>query len=120
MAGRPVEWSEEIEAMAWDYVENFAGFDDKVPMVVGLARAIEVGRSTIYDWAERQVGQFPDILRAISEHQERELINKGLAGEFNSPIAKMLLAKHGYSDKVDSSVDSTLNIKIVEFKDDED
>ncbi|WP_415843310.1 terminase small subunit [Xenorhabdus thuongxuanensis] len=28
-----------------------------------------------------------------------KLINKGLTGDFNSTIAKMMLTKHGYSDK---------------------
>ena len=27
------------------------------------------------------------------------LLNKGLAGEFNATIAKLLLANHGYSDR---------------------
>ena len=33
--------------------------------------------------------------------QEKDLINKGLTGDFNSTITKLILTKHGYSDKQD-------------------
>lgn len=35
----------------------------------------------------------------MSTRQEVELINKGLKGEFNASIAKLMLANHGYSEK---------------------
>nr|WP_296300623.1 terminase small subunit [Gilliamella sp.] len=39
------------------------------------------------------------MLELIKARQEVELINKGLKGEFNASIAKLMLANHGYSEK---------------------
>jgi hypothetical protein len=96
--GRPVEWSEDIEAQAYDYIENYDLAGDTIPSVVGLCRVINRARSTVYKWAEEPDKRFSDILRKIHEFQEHALINKGLNGDFNSTITKLILTKHGYSD----------------------
>ncbi|MEN7471298.1 terminase small subunit, partial [Providencia stuartii] len=36
---------------------------------------------------------------SIKTLQENRLINKGLIGEFNPTITKLMLANHGYSEK---------------------
>ena len=66
----------------------------------GLARVIGISRQTIYSWSE-EAGKkpFSDILEQIQEEQMRVLVNKGLSGEFNSNITKLVLGKHGLSDK---------------------
>ena len=45
------------------------------------------------------LSEFLDTLELIKSRQEVELINKGLKGEFNASIAKLMLANHGYSEK---------------------
>lgn len=96
--GRPTTYTEEVVNKARDYVENCP---DQVPLVVGLCQHIGRSKSTVYQWAkDDDKKEFSDILEAIEEIQEIKLIKGGLSGEFNSPIAKMMLAKHGYSDKV--------------------
>ena len=35
------------------------------------------------------------------------LIDGGLNGDFNAPFAKMLMSKHGYSDKVEADMKSS-------------
>lgn len=61
-----------------------------------------VSRSTIYRWT-REPGkeEFRDMLERILGAQELVLWNKGLTGEFNPAITKLLLGKHGYHDKQD-------------------
>jgi len=36
--------------------------------------------------------------------QERKLICNGLMGDFNPAITKMMLTKHGYSDKMETDI----------------
>lgn len=104
MAGRPTEYTDEIAAQAWDYVENYAEHGHAVPSVVGLCRVIDRARSTVYGWAEDESKQFSDILDAINENQQLVTFNKALKGDYNATIAKLLLGKHGYHDKADTTV----------------
>lgn len=39
------------------------------------------------------------MLDDIISTQEQILLNRGLMGAFNSNITKLMLSKHGYSDK---------------------
>jgi len=100
-AGRPSEYSQEIVDKAKHYIENYEEFGDAVPSVVGMCRAINRGKSTIYDWAKDDDKEFSDILAQINELQELVTFNKSLTGEYNATIAKLLLGKHGYHDKQD-------------------
>ena len=44
---------------------------------------------------------FSNIFEKLMSEQEKVLVNKGLTGDYNSTIAKLILTKHGYSDKQD-------------------
>jgi hypothetical protein len=41
---------------------------------------------------------------STSAKQERQLISGGLTNEFNSAITKMMLTKHGYTDKTETDI----------------
>ena len=99
--GRPTDYTEERLAAAERYVSGgWKESGDKVPTVVGLAAEIGVARSTCYEWAkDPQKSEFLDILTRVEEIQERALVNGGLSNDFNPAITKMMLTKHGYSDK---------------------
>jgi hypothetical protein len=97
--GRPTEYNQEVVDAAWDYVDNYADHGHAVPSVVGLCKVINRGKSTLYDWAKDKDKEFSDILAAINENQELVAFNKSLTNEYNSTIAKLLLGKHGYSEK---------------------
>lgn len=103
MAGRPTDWSEEVELAAWDYVDNYGDNGHAFPSVVGLCKVLNRGKSTIYKWADDDDKQFRDILDAIKENQELVTFNKAMTNEFNATIAKLLLGKHGYHDKQDNT-----------------
>lgn len=98
---RPTSLTPELIEKAQDYLENYEDFDQVVPTVAGLALHIGVSRAVIYDWEKKPDvdPEFLDILNAIKEWQEIKLVNGGLTSQFNSVIAKMMLTKHGYSDK---------------------
>jgi hypothetical protein len=107
--GRPTLLTDELVCKAYEYIEECP---DIVPSVVGLCVHIGVAKTTIYRWIEEDCLQFKDILGAISELQELKLITGGLTSEFNPTITKMMMTKHGYSDKLETDVTSngkTLN-----------
>ena len=110
-AGRPTVYSEEILTKTRDYIVNYEKFDDAIPSIAGLAVVLGISRETIYDWAsQEEKKEFSYILADILSNQERILINKGLKGEFNSNITKLVLGKHGYKD----SADITSNNKVLQ------
>lgn len=101
-AGRPTDYTPELVAKAWEYAEGgWIAAGDKVPSVAGLACEIGIHRDTCHEWAKDKNKEFSDILKAIAQIQERELVNNGLTGDFTAPITKMMLTKHGYSDKLE-------------------
>ena len=99
MAGRPTNLTKYVIQQAWDYVDGFEAHGHAVPSVVGLCKVIGRARSTVYAWAEDEDNEFSDILRAVNENQELVTFNRALTGDYNASIAKLLLGKHGYSDK---------------------
>jgi len=98
-SGRLTDYSPEIVEKAWEYANGgWIKAGDKVPSIAGLACEIGIHRETCHEWAKDKDKVFSDILKAIAQKQERELLNNGLDGTFNPPITKMMLSKHGYSD----------------------
>lgn len=123
--GRPTEYTPELIAKAREYLatcedeevkvvtgtsQNGGEFfkhklNVKIPSKGGLAIALGVSRETLYAWA-KEYPEFSDIMDAMGAKQEAALIGKGLSGDYNSTIAKVLLTKHGYRDAVDSDLTS--------------
>ena len=67
----------------------------------GLSLFLKVNRDTLYTWAKEHP-EFSDILDDLRNAQAEKLINNGLSGDYNPTIAKLILTKHGYHDKVDA------------------
>jgi hypothetical protein len=98
--GRPTDYSQEVVDQAWDYIESYkVKHGHTVPSLVGLCKVLKRGKTTLYTWADDDTKEFRDIVDAINEAQELALMNGGLNSDFNSTITKLLLTKHGYSDK---------------------
>jgi hypothetical protein len=101
--GRPSLYTPELLEKARAYLDGYEKLGDKVPSVAGLACMIGVVRETCHVWAnDPEKGEFSNILKELAQKQERALLNKGLSGEFNPPITKMMLSKHGYSDRIEA------------------
>jgi hypothetical protein len=106
--GRPTDYTPEIIAAAWIYANGgWKDVGDLVPSVAGLACEIGIRRETCHAWAKEPNNEFSNILKVIAEKQERALLNNGLSGAFNPPITKMMLSKHGYSDKIETDLTSS-------------
>jgi hypothetical protein len=105
--GRPTKYSDEVLGTAVDYLYRYdeEPYNDVFPSVVGLACVLKISKSTLYDWASQdEKEEFSDILVQINQSQERVLLSKGLTGDFNSAITKLVLGKHGYHDKQDTEI----------------
>lgn len=117
VAGRPTDYNDECLAKAIEYVQGGWRENGRViPSLVGLAQYIGRGKTTLYTWKNDKnpdKDKFRDILLQIEEIQHEELLNNGLSGKFNSTISKLVLTKHGYSDKqeVDQTVKSDVTVK---------
>src|ERR1044071_2612426 len=122
--GRPPEYNDEIPIKAREYLESCedeeyqvtkyegeksTGFETKVrvklPTIEGLALYLKIHKDTIYEWEKAKneddslkYPEFSDVISELRAKQARELVNKGLSGDYNPTIAKVLLAKHGYKD----------------------
>lgn len=102
LGGRPTDYCEDLLKQCHDYLENYnTKYNDMIPSVEGLASHIGRARSTMYLWAkDENKAAFIDILAQINETQKKVLINKGLSGEFNSNITKLVLGVHGVSERL--------------------
>ena len=107
--GRPSSYTKEVIKRSYEYLEIFqTDLGELIPTIVGLCAHIKRAKGTVYRWkTEEDKQEFKDILSAIEENQEKTLINGGLSNAFNSAITKMMLTKHGYSDK--QEIDHTTN-----------
>jgi hypothetical protein len=97
--GRPSKLTDELKAKAKEYLFSYESQGDVIPSAAGLACWLGISKASVYNFGE-QDGEFLDTLSAIQAKQEVLTLNKGITGEFNSTIAKLVLANHGYSDKV--------------------
>jgi hypothetical protein len=61
----------------------------KLPTIEGFARFISVPRRTVFDWKERYP-EFSHSLDKILIEQRNRLIDKGLSGDYNPTIAKLI------------------------------
>ena len=100
---RPTKQTPEIIEAAKAYLDNYEAAGDVVPSLVGLAIALNVSRSTINLWITDKDSEFSDIGDAVMAKQAQALFSGGLKGEYNAAIAKLMLTKHGYSDKQELS-----------------
>lgn len=98
--GRPSKYTTKLMDKAKDYLKNWEKLGRQVPSNCSLCVYLGITRQTVQDWKkDPKKPEFSYILEQISTIQEEVLIDKGLAGEFNSNICKLMMAKQGYSDK---------------------
>jgi len=98
--GRPTKYTEENIGKAAQYLEVWESLGHAIPSQSGLADYLDVSIKCVENWATHEDKQeFLGVLDAIERKQRNVLISKGLKNEFNSNIVKLVLGKHGYSEK---------------------
>ncbi|MEY0929267.1 DNA-packaging protein [Providencia rettgeri] len=96
--GRPSKFAESLVKAKEYLMGGYEAVGDVVPSVAGLSCYLGVSRKTVYEWVKEST-DLSDTLEGILAMQENKLINKGLNGDFNPTITKLMLANHGYSEK---------------------
>ena len=104
--GRPTKYNKELLEKAGNYIHLYEELDEVCPTIEGLALYIGISRETLYRWCgEDDKKDFNDTVRNVTQTQKIVLINKGLAGKFNSKITQLLLgANHSVIEKVSQEV----------------
>lgn len=103
LGGAPTKYRgpETLQMMA-SYLENYEENGDIIPSVAGLAIYLKVNKDTLYEWAKKHT-EWKSAMNNLAAAQEQKLLSGGLSGTYNSTIAKLVLTKHGYSDKQEIS-----------------
>lgn len=102
---RPTKYTPEVLEAARAYLVSYEDHDHAFPSAVGLADVLEIGETTLYRWADEEgKEEFREILDAVSRKQQLVAWNKGLKGDYNANLVKLLLGKHGYHDKADNTL----------------
>lgn len=109
--GRPSKYTPELLEMAQHYVDNYEEYDDPIPSIAGLACELGISRDTLHTWAkDPDKVEFSDIYIKLMSSQERSLLKGGLRDGFSPAVTKMVLTKHGYSDRVEQKVEADLKV----------
>lgn len=138
--GRPSKYSNEMLTKAHEYLQQCVDEElefhktrgDKtntyerklkvnLPSVEGLSIYLGVSRDTLYEWSKEHQ-EFSDTLDEVLKLQKKVLIEKGLSGDYNPLISKLVLsANHGMRDKTDVTSDGErLTINVIKFDGDND
>ena len=88
----------------------------KLPTIEGFARFLGVNKTTIYEWIKEH-NKFSNAIEAIQVEQQQRLLNKGLSGDYNQTIAKLILSSnHGMVERQDvTSQDEKIEGNIIHF-----
>ena len=133
--GRPPKYNQEIIDKTREYIDccedenqqlikqsgdnkngGYESFENKLkvnlPTLEGLAYHLKVNKDTIQEW-RKDHSEFSVLITELLAKQAKELINKGLSGDYNPTIAKVLLTKHGYREGIDQTTnDKEISIPI--------
>lgn len=78
----------------------------KLPTVEGFALFIGCNKTSLYEW-EKIHPDFSNALDKIRQEQKERLLDKGLSGDYNSTIAKLILSSnHGMREKSETDITS--------------
>jgi hypothetical protein len=98
--GRPSKYTPELLEKAKGYIAKYESLDHAFPSDIGLADYLDIGTTTLYDWEkDEDKKEFADILGEIDRKQQLVAWNRGLRGDYNANLVKLLLGKHGFSEK---------------------
>ena len=98
---RPTKYTPELLAKANTYLATYTRL---IPSHQDLCIHLDISDATLYRWAEEKA-EFKDILAKVKQMQFVVAMDGGLGGDMNANLVKLLMGKHGLSEK--SVVDQT-------------
>jgi len=109
--GRPSIYNDMLLRRAYEYMElemphtGKDGITEVFHSIEGLTSWLGIARSTLYKWVKDiNKEEFSDIVERVLTMQVISLINNGIVGKFNASIVKLILSKHGYTDKTNNYI----------------
>jgi hypothetical protein len=112
---RPTKYNHDVLAQTKDYLNNYEKYDHLFPSVIGLAAVLGIAKSTLSAWKKHDdKEEFSYTLQLIKDRQHLTLLNKGLTGEYNAAITKLMLYNFGYSDK--RHIEKSNNVQVVKLR----
>lgn len=113
--GRPSKYNDLMNVKARKYLERVRQDKEDVPLIEDLAMELDVDEGTIINWAfakTKKTGKLKNVeffrtYREIKNLYKSRLKKKGLTGEWNSNVVKLLLS-------ADHKVNETNNQKITQ------
>lgn len=104
--GRPTKYCQDILDKTQDYLDNFKKYGDEFPSDVGLSLVLNITAETVLQWKnQEEKPEFSWMLKQIKARQHQQLMNNGVNGTFNSTITKLVLSKHGYSERLETVIE---------------
>lgn len=103
--GRPTTYTPAIAEKARKFLQSYKdtktkkGLVVRFPSLAALSLDIGVSKDQLILWGKANE-DFQIVLDEYKAEQERRLLDMGLSGDYNSNIAKLVLAKHNYTDRV--------------------
>lgn len=105
---RPHKYTPELLANAKNYVNNFEEYGNVTPTVAGMCLVIGIHKDTCYEWLKHDnKEEFKSIYASLMMLQEQTIIDGALSKKFDSAFAKIVIAKHGYTDKKEVDLTSS-------------
>jgi hypothetical protein len=98
---RPTKYTPELLEKANTYLTTYTRL---IPSHQDLCIRLDISDATLYRWAEEK-DEFKDILAKVKQMQFVVAMDGGLGGDMNANLVKLLMGKHGLSEK--SVVDQT-------------
>jgi hypothetical protein len=117
--GRPSKYDEPMQAKAEEYLTVWPDLIvpciQQFPSVAGIALFLGIARETVWAWStDEQKPEFSNVIARLMAEQELILASKGISGEFNSPLCKLFLYKHGHSEKVETKTTGQIAVTVSE------
>lgn len=112
--GRPSKYTPELIERAQQYLAEWREpkadtIEDVIPTREALASYLGISLSCLEKWSRDESKEdLLRVLRKLDSDQVSILINRGLKGDFNSNIAKLILSRRGYSETKDLNVKGSI------------
>jgi hypothetical protein len=98
--GRPTKYDKAMVKHVVDYANGgYIACGDAIPSRAGIACEMQVSLNSLKNW-EREYPEFLSALAHLDAMQHRVTLSGGISNAMNATICKLVLANHGYSDKV--------------------
>ena len=106
-------YTDEHLRLAREYAENWKDHG-KIPQIARLARHCGISTSALYDWIKKpECAELAEVYARVKTEQECELVDGGLSRTFDSGLSKLMLIKHGYSDKQEIDLTAKVSVNMV-------